>query len=162
MPPSLLSEVKRKILNPGTLKDRELRVVLTSTLLPNQAGVEVLTYCFTLAADGVPSPVGHIHLRVGHSENLELYQGHIGYGVNQAWRGRHFAERASRLLLPFAAEQGLNPVWITCDPDNLPSRRTCERLGAKFVEIVDVPSTALAYRFGARRKCRYRLDLPIV
>jgi tagatose 1,6-diphosphate aldolase len=138
-----------------------LKVVLTSTHLPNGAGVEVPTYCFTLAVEGDDEPAGHIHLRVGHTQNLELYQGHIGYGVIEKWRGRHFAERATRLLLPLAASHGIDPLWITCDPDNWASRRTCERLGGVLVEIVYVPETAPAYRFGARIKCRYRLDLPV-
>jgi hypothetical protein len=104
--------------NPGVLWDGELKVVLTSTHLPNGAGVEVPTYCFTLAVEGDDEPAGHIHLRIGHTQNLELYQGHIGYGVIEKWRGRHFAERATRLLLPLAASHGIDPLWITCDPDN--------------------------------------------
>lgn len=146
-------------LNPGVLRDRELRVILTTTALPNGMGIEVPTYCFMLAVDGEEQSIGHVHLRVGNSDNLVLYQGHIGYGVQPAWRGHHYAERATRLILPLALAHDINPVWITCDPDNLPSKRTCERLGGVFVEIVDVPKSALAYRHGARRKCRYRVDL---
>ena len=146
--------------NPGVLWDEELKVVLTSTHLPNTLGVEVPTYCFSLVVDGHNEPAGHVHLRVGHTVNLEQYQGHIGYGIVQKWRGRHFAERATRLVLPLAALHDVNPVWITCDPDNWASRRTCERLGGKLVEIVHVPEIAPAYRYGARIKCRYRLDLP--
>lgn len=145
--------------NPGVLRDGELRAVLTTTHLPNGMGVEVPTYCFMLTVDGEERGIGHVHLRVGNTDNLVLYQGHIGYGVEPRWRGHHYAERATRLILPLAKLHGINPVWITCDPDNIPSRRTCERLGGVLVETVDVPKTALAYRHGARRKCRYRVDL---
>jgi predicted acetyltransferase len=158
--PALISVDLFPFQNPGVLWDGELNVVLTSTHLPNSLGVEVPTYCFTLIVDGESEPVGHVHLRVGRTENLEQYQGQIGYGVSPKWRGRHFAERATRLILPVAAAHGLNPVWITCDPDNWASRRTCERLGGTLAEIVYVPESAPAYRYGARVKCRYRLDLP--
>lgn len=107
-----------------------------------------------------PVPMaGTISLRVGHSRDLEMYLGHIGYGVYPPARGHHYAERSCRLLLPLAAAHGLDPLWITTDPANLASRRTCERLGAVLVETVDVPSNHLLYARGQYRKCRYRLDL---
>jgi tagatose 1,6-diphosphate aldolase len=33
----------------------------------------------------------------------------------------------------------LDQLWITCQPDNLASRRTLERLGAEYAGILDVP-----------------------
>jgi predicted acetyltransferase len=47
-------------------------------------------------------------------------------------------------------------VTITCDPDNLASRRTIERLGAKFVDEVAVPPHDPHYQRGSRIKRRYR------
>jgi predicted acetyltransferase len=52
----------------------------------------------------------------------------------------------------------LQTVWITCNPDNWASRRTCELAGAELVEIVDLPEDNDMYRKGKRRKCRYRLE----
>jgi predicted acetyltransferase len=71
-----------------------------------------------------------------------------------------YAARATRLLMPsLARKYGLNPLWLTCDPDNLASRRSCERACAKLVEIVDVPEGCIIHRSGHPGKCRYRLDL---
>jgi tagatose 1,6-diphosphate aldolase len=53
----------------------------------------------------------------------------------------------------------MKTLWITCNPDNYASRRTCERLGAEMVEIVPLPSNNVLYQRGEREKCRYRLDL---
>jgi tagatose 1,6-diphosphate aldolase len=61
------------------------------------------------------------------------------------------------LLLPAARRLGLDPVWITCDPENAASRRTLEIAGAEFVEIVDVPEDCVIFKGGHPRKCRYRL-----
>jgi predicted acetyltransferase len=108
------------------------------------------------------SPVlmaGSISLRVGDTADIQMYFGHVGYGVYPPARGRHLAERACRLLLPLARRHGLNPLWITTDPDNHPSRRTCERLGARLAEIVPVPPLHPLYQRGQTRKCRYCLDL---
>jgi predicted acetyltransferase len=103
--------------------------------------------------------VGGIGLRVGSTEQVELYYGHFGYHVYPAARGRHYAERACRLLLPLARRHGLRELWITCNPDNTASRRTCERLGARFAGIVPIPETEPLYARGEREKLRYRLDL---
>src|SRR5690606_29150198 len=82
---------------------------------------------------------GGMGLRIGMSPDIVLYFGHVGYHVYPPYRGRHLAERAVRLILPLFCSHGLDPMWITTNPDNLPSRRTCERLGAELVDIVDVP-----------------------
>ena len=71
----------------------------------------------------------------------------------------YYAARAVRLLIPLAREHGINPLWLTCDPDNVASRRSCERAGAQFVDIVDVPAACIIHRSGHTKKCRYRLDL---
>jgi len=111
----------------------------------------------------MPTPevtiAGSISLRIGHSLNLDCYLGHIGYHVLPPARGHHFAERAARLLLPIARAHGHRSLWITCNPDNYASRRTCERLGAMFVDLLPVPKGNALYSQGDRQKCRYRLDL---
>ena len=63
------------------------------------------------------------------------------------------------MILPLARWHGFDTLWITCNPDNVASRRTCERLGAEFVGIVDVPPDNDVYEPGGERKCRYRLAL---
>ncbi len=102
---------------------------------------------------------GSISLRIGQSPNLDRYLGHIGYHVFPPARGHHFAERAARLLLPLARAHGQQTLWITCNPDNAASRRTCERLSASYVDVVPVPRENALYSQGDREKCRYRLDL---
>jgi len=107
-----------------------------------------------------PLPVvGGMGVRIGSTADLQLYLGNIGYHVFPPARGRHLAERACRLILPLMAKHRMQTVWITCNPDNAASRRTCERLGAVLVDTVDLPETHPLYLRGERRKCRYRVDL---
>jgi predicted acetyltransferase len=108
----------------------------------------------------MPIPMaGSISLRIGHSPEVDLYFGHIGYNVYPPARGRHYSERACRLLLPLAKAHGMDALWITCNPDNIASRRTCERLGAQFVETVVVPQSNVLYQRGEREKCRFKLEI---
>ena len=66
---------------------------------------------------------------------------------------------ACQLLFGLARRHGLSELWITCNPDNIASRKTCERLGAEYVETVSLPRDHVLYQRGEREKCRYRIDL---
>jgi tagatose 1,6-diphosphate aldolase len=88
-----------------------------------------------------------------------MYYGHVGYHVYPSFRGRRLAERACQLLLPLCRAHGLTTLWITCNPDNFASRRTCERLGMRLAGVVPVPESDPLYQRGEREKCRYYLAL---
>ena len=96
-------------------------------------------YTFRITPAGSRREAGQISLRLGESEGV-YYFGHIGYHIDPPYRGKHWAEKACRLLVPLMREQGLESVVITCDLDNEASRRTCERLGCVAERVVPVPA----------------------
>lgn len=145
--------------DPGKLVDGDLELILVTARPADPNKGLVPEYSFKLALAGGDTEVGGINLRIGDTERLRMYAGHFGYGVRPEHRGHGYAARACRLLLPLARMHGLKTLWITCNPDNIASRRTCDLIGAVFVEIVDVPEDTDIYQRGERRKCRYRLDL---
>ncbi len=100
--------------------------------------------------------VGRINLRLSNSHLVQQYAGHIGYAVAEPFRGRRLAARAVAMLKPLARRHGLSPLWITCNPENAASRRTCEIAGGVLVNTVDVLQDSVLYQGGARRKCRFR------
>jgi predicted acetyltransferase len=146
-------------LDPGKLIDADLQLNLVQTYAGDTSRGYVPSYRFNMSNTGKKGEIGNIELRIGNTDNILLYAGHIGYRVHPEYRGNRYAARSCKLLLPLARRHGLRTLWITCNPDNLPSRRTCELLGALFVEIVDLPEDNEMYREGERQKCRYRLDL---
>ena len=157
--PEISPKASSPYLTAATLRDGDLALTLSESGPGNVAKGQIPYYKFHLTAPDSDMPIGSISLRIGSTDDLVLYFGHVGYGVEPDYRGRHYAARACRLLLPLARAHGLDTLWITCNPENIPSRRTCERLGAVFVEIVDIPRRCDLYRQGERKKCRYRLDL---
>jgi predicted acetyltransferase len=148
-----------RFLEPGTLQEGELKLVLRRTYRGSRSLGLAPNYAFDLRHAESGAHMGEIDLRLSNDHYITHYAGHIGYGVVRAFRGQHYAARACRLLLPLAKTHGLSPLWITCNPDNVASRRTCEALGATLVEIVAVPPGSDLYRRGEHEKCRYRLDL---
>lgn len=99
---------------------------------------------------------GEVSLRVGYTDSIVFYGGHIGYKIDKGFRGRHFAGQACILLKDEIKKLGLDVVWITCNPDNLASRKTCEWIGADFIEVVDLPEDSDMYNKNVTQKCRYR------
>jgi tagatose 1,6-diphosphate aldolase len=146
-------------LDPGDLIDQDLQLILVRKSLPDARHRRVPDYLFEMRRTGTRVRMGRVSLRVSNDDHIVLYAGHIGYEVEPHFRGRHYAARSCKLLFPLARQHGLNPLWITCNPDNWPSRRTCERAGGQLVEIVPLPPNTDMFLAGERQKCRYRFDL---
>ncbi len=98
--------------------------------------------------------MGRINLRLGESECVYVY-GHIGYHIDPPFRGHHYARRACSLIAPLIRRQGKSSVVITCDPDNIPSRKTCEGLGCVLERTVEVPAWIRESWSISEVKCRY-------
>jgi predicted acetyltransferase len=150
--------------DPGQLVDGDLALVLYESYPGDERRGYVPVYRFRMMREdsrvvGQKQEIGRIELRVANTHHIVMYAGHIGYRVLPRYRGHHYAARSCTLLLPLARRHHLDPLWITCNPDNYASRRTCELAGATLVEIVDLPEETDMYQMGDRQKCRYRLDL---
>lgn len=137
------------------LSDGNLRLELVS-VEPHPVH-KVETYFFRMLDGRSGDEAGRINLRLGDGAHIERYAGHIGYFVEPQHRGNAYSTRALRLLTNVARQLGIDPIWITCDTDNIPSRRACERAGAELIEIVDVPGDCTIHQNGHPKKCRYRL-----
>ena len=145
--------------DPGQLIDNDLNLVLVEKFEGDTALELVPSYKFKLTRMADRQEMGRIDLRIGTGTAIVMYAGHIGYAVFPDYRGHHYAARAVKLLLPLARKHELNPLWITCNPDNIASRRSCELAGGRMIEIVDLPENNEMYQRGEHQKCRYRFDL---
>ena len=82
--------------------------------------------------------VGHISFKVGDTEHITRYAGHIGYLIDEPFRGRAYATQACLALRPFIARY-YREVIITSDVDNPASIKTIRRIGAGFIDRAEVP-----------------------
>ena len=113
-------------------------------------------YTFDIYLNRPRKRIGYVSIRLGESPAL-YYLGHIGYRVDAPYRGHGYAAKACGMLIPFLRELQLKSVCITANPENTPSRKTCERIGCRLESIVAVPSAYRAVCSGAEYKCRYIL-----
>jgi tagatose 1,6-diphosphate aldolase len=153
-----MTKVPFTFLRPGRLVDGDLELVLVRTVPADPVKRYVPEYEFEMRRPGKAVGMGMLRLRIGSALTLR-YPGHIGYEVKHRFRGRRYAARSCRLLLPLARAHGLKAVWLAVDPKNIASQRTCEILGAQWVETVRIPKTHEMYAQGARHRRRYRVDL---
>lgn len=111
-------------------------------------------YTFWMQTSELPK-AGFITLRLGHSDHLRLYIGHIGYQVDEEARGHHYAARSCLLLYPLARMHGMRELWITCAPNNRASWRSAELAHGVYVETIDTP---LGY-FDIPQRARFHVTL---
>ena len=139
---------------PESFSYGKVRVVFDRMTEANEGRGFVPAYHFTIL-NAEAEEVGCLSFRVGDTEHLRLAAGHIGYEVAESYRGLGYAGLACLAIGPWVAEVS-GGVIITADPDNIPSIRTIERIGAHFIDEVDVPAGDPHILRGSFRKRRYR------
>lgn len=76
--------------------------------------------------------LGFLAIRHRLTEHLLEVGGHIGYSIRPSARRRGLAAQALHDALPVARDLGLDQVLLTCDEDNVGSRRTIEKNGGVY------------------------------
>ena len=141
---------------PTPLTDGEINLVLEKEVPADPAKEWLRALHYSIHLLNSVEPIGIIDIRLGYTLSVVRYGGHFGYAIKSEWRGHHHAGKACRILSQVAVVNGMDVLWITCNPDNWASRKTCEWIGATLVEIVDLPPENDQYQRGDRQKCRYR------
>jgi predicted acetyltransferase len=138
---------------PTDLGSGPIRIRFKETVPGNAMLGLVLAHCFKVfEING--NEVGHINFRIGETRHVTMVAGHVGYAINSEYRGSSFSYYACIALAPFIRLY-YDRIILTVDPDNTPSIRIIEKLGAIFINEIDVPLDDPAYAKGARRKKRY-------
>jgi predicted acetyltransferase len=139
-----------------TLTDGELvlRVNREAPGIPEKKWVPA--YFFDIYLVSANKKVGTADLRIGYTDDLVWYGGLIGYGIDEKFRGNSYASKACELIKRVAKDHGMDVLWITCEENNIASKRTLEKLGCSFVGIMDLPEYHDLYKRGQRRVRRYR------
>ncbi len=139
------------------LKNDEIQLFLEKTAEGNEEKGWVPAYHFAICnLEG--TKMGTCDLRLGHNDKL-YFGGNIGYRVEEPYRGHHYAGKACLLLFELAKKHELGYLIITCNPDNYPSRKTCEYAGGELLEVAELPTDSDMRARGETKKCIYRFEL---
>ncbi len=85
--------------------------------------------------------VGNSRLRLELNEYLLNIGGHVGYDVSPEHRRKGFATEILRETLREAAKRNIDRVLVTCNEDNLFSRKVIENNGGILENLVVEEST---------------------
>lgn len=119
-------------------------------------------------ANGVGLPPGHVphtefwlvegdeflgRLDIRHELNDYLHHagGHIGYDLRPSARGKGYGKLILKLGLEKAKELGIENALVTCDLNNLPSKKVIEANGGVLEDVRAMGS-------GQADKARYWID----
>lgn len=95
--------------------------------------------------------IGDLHIRHILTEHLLRIGGHIGYGVRPSKRKQGYGKLILKLGLEKAKEMGIEKVLLTCDIDNIGSRKIIEGNGGVFENAEPNP--------GHPDKARFWIDI---
>ena len=147
-----------EFLDTNDLRDNEIYLHLLKTIEGDLSKGYVPAYYFSIIRSSDDIEVGRCDLRVGHNENTK-YGGNIGYEVNEKYRGNGYASKACKFLFKLARKHNMSEIIITCSPDNISSIRTCEKVGAEYMGLIEIPQWHEMYATGRRMSCKYLIRL---
>lgn len=144
--------------NTVDLKNQKIYLHLYKTVNENKEKGYVPAYYFKIIKCDNDMEIGQCDLRIGYNDNTK-YGGNIGYEIYEPFRGNHYAGEACKLLFLLAKKHKMKEIIITCSPENIASRKTCEYCGAELVGVIDVPQGHELYKGGQKKTCQYIVKL---
>jgi len=147
-----------EFLNTDFLESDEIKLVVDQLAEANPERNWVPAYRFFIC-DLNGRKMGNCDLRVGYTDEL-YYAGHIGYGIDEEYRGHHYAAKACELLFTLARKHAMDYLYITCNPDNEASRKTLEYLQGEFLGVAELPEdNDMRINEGETHKCVFKFTL---
>jgi predicted acetyltransferase len=83
--------------------------------------------------------LGRVDVRHELTDALRRVGGHVGYLIRPSRRRQGYGTQALAASLPECRALGLDRVLVTCDVDNVASRRIIERNGGVLEDVINVP-----------------------
>ena len=91
--------------------------------------------------------VGDLSLRHCLNDSLRRYGGHIGYTIRPSQRGKGYGKLLCKLGIEAGRQRGIGDILITCDDDNLASRKIIEANGGQLKDCIDNGRGVLTRRY---------------
>jgi len=113
------------------IKSEKIRVRLVEFLEANHKPDWVPVYRFKIY-DQLENNIGTIEFRSGNTKKIKEVDGHIGYKIQEKYRGHKHSLNALKAILPFIWNHPIDELVLTTDIGNTASSKIIEALGAKY------------------------------
>lgn len=94
---------------------------------------------------------GELDLRHRLNDSLRRFGGHIGYTIRPSARHQGYGKLLCRLGIKEARRRGIRDILLTCDADNIASRKIIEANGGVLHDSIDNGRGALTRRYWIQR-----------
>jgi|SRR5690554_1089785 len=138
--------------------NEEIDLVIDEKAPANEKKGYVPAYKYNITLHKSKEVIGKIDIRIGYNEGI-YYGGNIGYTIYEPFRGHNYAYKACKIIKQVAMAHNMSKLYITCNPENIPSRKICEKLGLTLIKIIDLPKDNALYKDGERKICIYEWEL---
>jgi predicted acetyltransferase len=123
-----------------SLANDEIRLVPKSRDEPAAENGYAPRYGFAIIHIQDNRDIGVVYLAIHPESSRRQYlTGHLSYGVDRRYKGHYYAAQACKLMEDVALAHGLSRLLIGSGYDNIASRKTILKLGAKPITRNDVP-----------------------
>lgn len=102
-------------------------------ILDNPAFVPYTCYVFIIEN----KIVGVGSVRHYLNEYLEKFGGHIGYSIRPSERKKGYGSKVLELLIKQANDMDIEKILITCNVNNMGSKKVIENNNGKFINQID-------------------------
>lgn len=140
--------------NMDYLTDGEIDLIIQKKICLNYKIGCIPTYKYKITMHGSNTKIGNIDIRIYDNENV-CYFGNIGYKIYENFRGNNYAAKSCKIIKKVALAHGMHTLIITCNSNNIPSRKTCEKIGAKLIKIITFPPNNKILKDGERQRYVY-------
>ena len=82
--------------------------------------------------------IGHVNIRHRLNDQLEIIGGHIGYAIRPGRQAMGYGMQILKLALSRAKALGIDRALVTCNTDNVASRRIIEKNGGELQDEITV------------------------
>ena len=145
----LIDPMPFKHLETSDLKTSEITLKVNQLTTYIKEKDYVPAYGFDIILNQTQEVIGKCSLRIGYKTIL-YYGGHIGYQIDEPYRGNHYAQKACLLLFELAKKHHMPYLIITCHPENIASRKTLEKLKGQWIETIKTPIDSELYQDGTK------------
>jgi predicted acetyltransferase len=139
------------------IEGEELKLKLIETVKGEYA-FDLLPFYYYEILDLHNNSIGKISFRIGFNE-YTIYNGNIGYEINDFYRGNNYSLKAMYMLKPLILYHKFHTLFLVINEDNIASNKIALKAKGKLIGKLQVPKHHKFYHSEELTKNVYIIDV---